>query len=261
MTQGAIFIHRGIWENWLWEEKPFSKGQAWIDMLLLANHKDQKVPYKGNITLIKRGEFIRSERDLSFRWGWSKSKVHAFLSLLKSDEMINILSDQKANRISVLNYDTYQTLQISKKPIEDQLKTSKRPVKDLNNNENNENNVFSENSDEFRLALYLFNHIRKRNPKHKKPDIQKWALHIDYMIRLDLRSVDEIKKVISWCQKDSFWQNNILSTSKLRNQYDQLILKMGNGNNKPDFGTCGKCGAPNIDLFDGICMECCRKGN
>ena len=35
-----------------------------------------------------------------------------------------------------------------------------------------------------------------------------------------------IEKVIKWCQGDPFWQNNILSTAKLRKQYDQLALKM-----------------------------------
>ena len=46
------------------------------------------------------------------------------------------------------------------------------------------------------------------------------------MIRVDKRDPDEIARVIDWCQADSFWQNNILSTEKLRIQYDQLLLKM-----------------------------------
>ncbi|KXK29370.1 MAG: hypothetical protein UZ01_02264, partial [Candidatus Brocadia sinica] len=64
------------------------------------------------------------------------------------------------------------------------------------------------------------------------PDLQKWATHIDKMIRLDKRPPEEIEKVVAWCQQDSFWQNNILSTEKLRKQYDQLYLKAFNGNGK-----------------------------
>ena len=89
--------------------------------------------------------------------------------------------------------------------------------------------IYSQNSTEFRLAELLLTKILDRNPNFKKPDLQKWAVHIDRMIRLDKREPPEIAKVIEWCQQDDFWQDNILSTQKLRKQYDQLVMKM----NKP----------------------------
>ena len=55
MNNGWIPIHRQLQEHWLWEDKPFSKGQAWIDLLMLANYKDTKVPYKGEIISCKTG--------------------------------------------------------------------------------------------------------------------------------------------------------------------------------------------------------------
>ena len=85
----------------------------------------------------------------------------------------------------------------------------------------------SPNPDGIRMSELLFNLIQERNPNHKKPDMQKWALHIDNMIRLDNRSVEDIEKIIRWCQEDEFWQNNILSTGSLRKQYDTLWLKAG----------------------------------
>ena len=36
---GWISIHRKILNNILWQDKPFSKGQAWVDLLLITNHK------------------------------------------------------------------------------------------------------------------------------------------------------------------------------------------------------------------------------
>ena len=72
-----------------------------------------------------------------------------------------------------------------------------------------------------------------RNGNFKKPDIQKWALHIDRMIRIDNRPPCGIMNVICWCQNDDFWQNNILSTLKLRKQYDQLQMKMTSIRNMP----------------------------
>ena len=47
---------------------------------------------------------------------------------------------------------------------------------------------YSPNSIEFELSSRLLNSIVKRNPKHKKPDLQKWALHIDRAMRLDGRT-------------------------------------------------------------------------
>ena len=71
------------------------------------------------------------------------------------------------------------------------------------------------------------NLIVERRDSFKKPDLQQWARHIDLMIRKDERDPKEIEEVIRWCQADPFWQNNILSTAKLRKQYDQLAMKMG----------------------------------
>ena len=72
--------------------------------------------------------------------------------------------------------------------------------------------------------------ILERNSKFKKPDLQNWAIHLDRMIRIDKRDPAEIFQVIQWCQADDFWQNNILSTEKLRKQYDQLAMKMKKSN-------------------------------
>lgn len=82
------------------------------------------------------------------------------------------------------------------------------------------------------LAILLFDLIRERHPKFKSPRMEGedgWPNVIDKMIRLDKRAPEEIEEVIRWCQKDDFWQNNILSAAKLRLQFDQLFLKMKKG--------------------------------
>jgi hypothetical protein len=146
LSQGAIFLHREITDHWLWKDKPFSKGQAWVDMILLANHTENKVPYNDKVTIISRGEFIRSERFLAMRWGWSKASVHRFLILLKNDSMIDIKSNQKANQISILNYNEYQEIRTKKEPKVNQKRTSSEPVVNLNNNEEecikNDKNIY-----------------------------------------------------------------------------------------------------------------------
>ena len=107
-------------------------------------------------------------------------------------------------------------------------------------------NFFVENSVEFRLAEMLSKQILKNNPKAKKPNLQSWAKHIDLMIRRDSRTPEEIETIIRWCQADSFWSTNILSTTKLREKFDQLTMKMkkegeGNaGNWKPNAKPTGR---------------------
>ena len=75
--------------------------------------------------------------------------------------------------------------------------------------------------------------IRNAQPDRKEKTIEKWAVHVGRMIRLDNRKPERIEKVIRWCQADSGngswsgWQNNILSTEALRKQFDTLELRMG----------------------------------
>lgn len=98
------------------------------------------------------------------------------------------------------------------------------------------------------VSKLLLNEIIKRKPDFKKPDIEKWSEEIDLMIRIDKRPIEEIKKVIIWCQQDTFWQNNILSTSKLRKQFDQLSLKMNSNpvvkpvKQESPYEQCPRCG-------------------
>lgn len=85
---------------------------------------------------------------------------------------------------------------------------------------------YMSDSIEYRLADFLYSFILNRNNGFKKPNLHSWAKHIDLMLRVDNRKPADIETVIKWCQQDSFWQNNILSTDKLRKQYDTLFMKM-----------------------------------
>jgi hypothetical protein len=107
-NSGFILLHRKLRDNFLWQDKPFSRGQAWVDMLFMANHSDNEILYGNQITEIKRGSFIRSERQLAASWGWSRKRVQTFLVLLEKGTMIAKKRDQKASHITILNYDKYQ---------------------------------------------------------------------------------------------------------------------------------------------------------
>jgi hypothetical protein len=91
---------------------------------------------------------------------------------------------------------------------------------------------FAADSVEAELSALLLSLIRERNPNHRAPNLQKWAAHVDLMIRIDHRDPEEIRRLIEWSQGDVpnsktgfCWANNILSTAALREHFDQLVLK------------------------------------
>lgn len=114
MNTGWIKLHRRIAECQYWLEDPFTRGQAWVDMLLKANHQPGFVRVQGMRIDISRGELGISEVSLSERWKWSRGKVRRFLDELQHDGMIFKKTHEKQDRrksiITIVNYDKYQNL-------------------------------------------------------------------------------------------------------------------------------------------------------
>lgn len=84
---------------------------------------------------------------------------------------------------------------------------------------------YADDSPELSAATYLWEQIKGNNPDHKKPDLQKWANDIRKMHEIDKRPFEKINKMIDWCQRDAFWQTNILSAAKLRSKYDTMAAQ------------------------------------
>jgi DNA-binding transcriptional regulator YhcF (GntR family) len=101
-------IYRDIQSHWLWTDKPFSRGQAWIDLILSVNHEENKTLIDGELIEVKRGSKITSLRKLSEQWGWSTNKTTKFLNQLEKDNMIKYKSDNKKTLITIENYSFYQ---------------------------------------------------------------------------------------------------------------------------------------------------------
>lgn len=140
MSYGWVSIHRQIQEHWLWNDKPFSYGHAWVDLILMANHTDNRFPLGNEVVTVEAGSLITSELKLADRWGWSKTKVRRFLTLLENDSMIVKKTDRKKTTINIVNYGVYQVSETTEKPIKNHKKTDKKPIKNTNNNDNNDNN-------------------------------------------------------------------------------------------------------------------------
>jgi len=106
-TQGYVTLHRSIQSCWVWEEKPFGMGQAWVDLIMLANHADKKEYSDGKLKEYKRGTVHRSIQWLANRWGWNRKKVKKFLDALKQDNMIELSCTTHGTTITLVKYDDY----------------------------------------------------------------------------------------------------------------------------------------------------------
>lgn len=56
--------------------------------------------------------------------------------------------------------------------------------------------------------------------------ILNWCEDIDKLIRIDKREPDLVLDVITWCQQDSFWAQNVKSAETLRKQFPKLHERM-----------------------------------
>jgi hypothetical protein len=106
------------------------------------------------------------------------------------------------------------------------------------------------------IQRILINNKRARVPAKNSDLYNKWADEIDKLNRIGPvggedgqgYSLEEIKRIILWCQTDGFWKNNILSAGKLREKIIQLENQMGGpkskggGANASDSKSVGRTG-------------------
>lgn len=150
MATGWVSIYRDLQDHWLWEDKPFSRGQAWIDLILLANRQDGKMTYKGEVQQVPAGTVCRSILWLSERWGWSRKKTRSFINMLETDGMVATSITTNQTLITLVNYELFQGDEGRKgqrnrqrKNIEGTAKEQRGNTYNNVNKENNENNIYT----------------------------------------------------------------------------------------------------------------------
>lgn len=81
--------------------------------------------------------------------------------------------------------------------------------------------------DDMAIAKEIFSGVCELNPKHKPPNMEKWADIVRLMRERDGRTHAEIRALWAWVHRDGFWMKNILSPDKLREKWDQLVIQSG----------------------------------
>lgn len=105
---GWIKAHRVMTKHPIWSDKPFARGQAWIDLIFLASWKETHFLKRGVKVTQEVGVAATSMKGLSDRWGWSIGKVKRFLEYLKTERQIETKTNNVTTLITIRNYSKYQ---------------------------------------------------------------------------------------------------------------------------------------------------------
>ncbi len=238
MTEGWIKLYRQLLENPIVQKSYYCN--LWIILLLKAAHKRSNFIWNNEKHTLQPGQIITGRKRLTNISGIPESTVERILTYLESEHQIEQHKTSRFRIITIKNWEKYQGCEKANSKTDSKRTADGQQADTYKNDKNVKNDKKKEygpNSDEFRLSKLLLDLILQRKPDYKKPNLQRWAVHINRMIRLDNRKVERITEVIRWCQRDDFWQDNVLMTDKLRKQFDKLELAMrkpkkGNSNGK-----------------------------
>jgi len=211
---GWIKLHRAIQENDLWTDEKFSRGQAWVDLLILANHTSTSFRVHGVLVDVERGEVARSQTALADRWKWSRTKVNDFLDELEKKEQLKIIrKDRILNKIRIINYDLYQNYEEEKQ----QTRQQTRQQKSIYNNDKNENNekkykkevntAYSEELERF-WSVYPNKKKKPNTSKALEKALEKTTIDVIMSALVDYtKSQDWVKDNGQWIPHPTTWLN------------------------------------------------------
>jgi len=209
---GWISIYRDIREHWIWQDPV--KFKWWMDILLSVNHTSSKVNIGMQLFECQRGQSIMSLQSWADRWSITKDSTRNFFVLLERDGMIKTENLKKTTRITVCNYETYQTdLHAGQTPAKRQPNAS-QTLDYPNNKGNNENNENNDNkmlpppkidNKVFDEVIELYHKSCEALPKVSKITTQrKSAINA----RIKEHGIDGIKKMLDNVSGSEFLQGN-----------------------------------------------------
>lgn len=139
-NQGYIKLWRKIKDKswWLRRTERATWTQAWIDLLLRANHKDAEIIIDEKPYRIPRGSCVISQRKIAKEWKWGIARVNAFFKFLANTEQsIRYKTEHGFTHIFILNWEKYQG-QVEHQ-VEQKRNTNGMQM-ETNNNDKNEKN-------------------------------------------------------------------------------------------------------------------------
>lgn len=143
-----FLINRGLIHSDRWLDEAFSRGQAWVDLIGLAQFEDGHFRVRGIRVDVKRGQLAYSQLTLAKRWRWSRGKVRRFLKELENDQDIVQQNNEVTTLITIVKYDIWQGTKDQCDTTNEQQTDNKRTTNGThkkNDKElNNDNNISSD---------------------------------------------------------------------------------------------------------------------
>ena len=110
MVEKYLSINCEYFESGLWLDEKFSRGQAWLDLLFLANSSTKRGVYNFHEKIFNKGSVYRSNSFLAERWHWSTSKVSGFLNNLRDTGRIKVIGRGIEREVQIIDYEKYQII-------------------------------------------------------------------------------------------------------------------------------------------------------
>ena len=106
---GYVNIFRSLCNDSIWTAEKFTRGQAWVDMILRANSKEGHIRKRGIRIDLERGQLGYSLKELSRLWDWSEGKIRRFVKELEEDGKIKVDRTNVSCTIAIVNHHHYQS--------------------------------------------------------------------------------------------------------------------------------------------------------
>lgn len=209
-NEGWIKLHRKIMDNPMYFSEPFTRTQAWIDLILLANHTNNFFYIRGNRVDVTRGQVGYSKEILSRRWGWSRGKTTRFIKQLETDGMLIQQKSSVTTLISICNYDTYQGDDTTDS-------TTDGHQTDINKNDKNDKNNIYRSNDVYSFDEFWDDYAKKVGDKDKLRN--KWSK----LSQADKLKIKEYIPKYKKAQPDKKYRKNPETFLNNKSWYDEII--------------------------------------
>ena len=211
-------------DKWLWGsmrvEFNIEERGIWIDLLAVAT---------------KDNGFIRANEDYAYPIHQLAGMLIIPEAVLKAaiDKFIDKekITKQENGVLYITKWDDYQLSDRHRrrfkedKAAKEDTVTGKPdtppPSTDTNSNNKEEYNIKEPHE---KLAVLMESYIKDKIPKHYFSGnyLESWGNTFRIMIEKKEATFDEMKDLMDWIYKDSFWYSNILSADKFRKQLGRI---------------------------------------
>ena len=110
MSGGWIKFWRKAIDHPLYpRRREFTEFEAWLDLLLRANHQPARRHVAGKPIVVDRGELVEPVAALAERWQWPEARARRFIARLKREDMVETEAvGRRTTRIRIIRWEHYQ---------------------------------------------------------------------------------------------------------------------------------------------------------